>query len=274
MFPILKARLELQMVPERLNALLEADATLTALGYQDHLEELQQMEGLQESADTNTFINSVEAIYKTALNTVLKQHGVHCDIEASIFDLHDVLFGLTVLDNYSDTDRLYALTDDPNSPEEALGELLELVGNYECEHYMNLLQYVSGTLIERIHALGEPDPLQGPSEALRARVAERLRPYVERFQSQRTLIIESLVKDERMSLGLPLSTYVEAARTALQALPVDDWALECLGLALASNRAEHVFRRSILIELEGLVDDAMQLTRVDVALGKLLKELG
>lgn len=274
MFPILKARLELQMVPERFNALLAADETLQSLGFQDHLEELQQMEGLQESDDTNVFIDGVESIYRTALLTVLKQFGVHCVEDTPVIDLQDILFGLTVLDNYSDLDRLYAITDDPDSAEEALGELLELVASHPCEYYMERLTYVSGGLIERIHALGKPDDLMRPSEVLRERVAERLRPYLERYGQPQSLIIQSLVQNERMSLGLPLHLYIEAAKTLLVGLPVERWCVECFGLGLASNRAVSALRRSLLTELEALVEKPDHLTVIDVGLGKLLKEFG
>lgn len=272
MYPVLKARLEQTLTPERLYAFVEADSALQAVGFEDHLVELQQMEGLQESADPATFIDNVEVIYRTAIDAVLKQFGIHCDTSAPMHFLQDALSAVLQLDNYDDTDRLFSITDDSNHPQEALGELLELTGQYDCAHYMTLLTYVTQDLIDRIHAINSPNPDSGPSEQLRERVRTRLKEFLEHYRQEAPLWVETLIYVDRMGLAMPPSFYFnDATLAAILELPAPRQAIECVGLMLASNYATHAFRRFILAQMDGRFDEPLKLTQLDVELGKLLK---
>lgn len=272
MFEQFSAYLDHIVTPERKKIYMDACNALVSIGMVEHGLQIDQQISLAEDGDTEIFLHSVDELLSGCLQQVIGEFGIQLEETVTVAQMTDLLNGLQLIENYDDPETVYAYCQAPEGSEAALADILQLMGAYHAATYMTFLKKVNPALLDRISDLTSvekqqplPDPLQ----------VDRARSRLTNFLAKRTdgpfLIQHAIANMAR--LGAPLDELVEPYRDALDQQPPERVAVELVAFLLASSAAPEEFQAAIAHEGELIFHDVNTVTKLDLAVGKILKDV-
>lgn len=267
-YDYLKAYLDTVVPPLRSDLIIQACELLHELGIDGHDYDLQQELALAENGGMTILLSSIDNLLMPMLRISLQNFGITLFEEATMQQLVDVLNGVNSIENYGDPESILIFCDNAEGPEEALSQILPLLGQYNVGEYLAILDKVEASLLEQIERV-LPETTTGhvpPSEAVtRSRI--RLNTY--RVNRDSLLVIEDIRNGQR--LGLPFALYLEYHTEALESMDIPTLTEQLLGFVLASEVSNDEIYKTCISELEALLIDPTKVIQADVQLKKLLK---
>lgn len=267
-YDYLKAYLDTVVPPLRCDLIIQACELLHELGIDGHEYELQQELALAENADTSIVLSSIDNLLLPVLRISLQNFGITLNDDATMQQIVDVLNGVNGIENYGDPESILIFCDNAEGPEEALAQILPLLGQYTMGEYLALLDTVEASLLEQIErVLPETITDHVPSSDAVLRARERLNLY--RVNRDHLLVIEDIRNGQR--LGLPIALYMEYHTDAFDGMDIPTLTEQLLGFVLASDTQNDHLRATCMVEIEAVLHDPVKVTLADIQLTKLLK---
>lgn len=276
MLDILRDHLSQAATPELLAVIEAAHDVFERIGLEDYEQGFEEllMTGEDEVASDVDPVMAISALTDEILRKILREHGVMASEEANTVFLTTLVTAILDLQDWEDLDTIERICTLDGPPEEIFGELVALVSQENVDEVMTMLVTVDQFLITRMKELTvRPDPVSDYAER-----TEQARGYILKLQALFRLVGTNKLKTARLltegfTVGLPFMVYADVLGREFETLTVDKAAAELLAMALISSDGSENPRSVITQNIEHLISNIDQVTRVDVAIGDLLLRL-
>lgn len=233
MFDFLAAYLTDVCPDEQRTAILDLCEQLVNMGVEGHLFQIDQTLAAADDSETSVVLQNIYLDLDSTAVAVIQELGVTMVDGTSTTMLCDVLKGLEQLTNYDDRDTVIDIIDAGMDSADTLARLLELVGQYRVDDYLNKLDdVIPGTLV-RLRDLADidEDPEELPALEVTHRARERFRKYI---LVHRYTLTEKVVRDGA-HLGITVDSLLDQIGDTIHDLDVHGMAKEMVAVYLASN---------------------------------------
>lgn len=265
-----------EVVPaDRRAAFHYADQVLTGVGHRTHHLAAENLLSLAEDMTTVDLIDHVENAILNSLVDQITEYGIGIQ-ERELGTLTAIFTGLNAIIDFQDQQGILDITDQDDLPEEIFADILALVYSDDAHRYLNALDYVQPSLIQRIVAnasqmveyvedtdeVEEPDE-EAPIERLEGEtgVGEHTRAivkdFVERHHPER--FVGMIQNGAR--LGYSLATYLNQTLDE-ESMSVDSIASEYMAAALATGESPTAAVEKASDRLEARLADIHTLQQV------------
>lgn len=272
MLDILYDYLTQATTPELTQALVHAHAlfaTLEVEDFQDGFEDLLMVADNTDPGDTVTQIVQLTNQYQA---DILRAHDVLLTpdqaVPTSIYNTF--IQGLVDLQNYEDVGQLSRLTLLDTSSEEVFAEVIALVSHQSADELLPYLEQVGQALILRLREYAYTPAitlLEASVPGERQRYLDALNAYCDMVGTRDFFIVVKL--QSGMQPGYPFDVYLTHDLEQLEEKTLAD---ELIATAFVSRDGFDNPRSVIKANLERLVFDLDQLTRVDILINQRLVE--
>lgn len=231
----LEAYLEASTTPELRDLILDACEVLTNAGVDNHLFLLRNVMGEAENGDFDLVYGGIVGTLVPLLRHNLGEFGIKLVEEVELPVLVSMFEALNTIEDWDDPDTLNALSEAPEGNEEALADILEVVGDMTSSDYLMVLESVSEDLMKRIGEITTRyNAGPQPAVELVERARKRLRELFDKdHYGEDSLFVQRLV--DGLRLGLDFHPTVEPLLPQIAELEPDAMARELVALAYASS---------------------------------------
>lgn len=279
MFETLSAYLDGRASPEQKALLLNACRILVEAGYDEHVSTLYQNVVTADLADTDIYQTTVEVYMVPLYRRKLAEFGVITSDYAQLEILGSIMEALNRIDNWDDAETLNDMCANDEGPNEALSDLLGLVGEHSSEEYLAALESVSPDLMTRItevtDAAIEGQIQTDPQEvqSARERVVARLRKFLRHIPAQHHSLLDRYL-DGRGRVNESVRAMVYPFYDALAAMDnLSHVALEILALLAGSDLPDAELQTGTMGLTEQLVgEDEFKLVTISREVEAIIKK--
>jgi hypothetical protein len=260
--------------PQLVTVLTNAQNLFDRLGMEAHDEAFLELLMADDEADAGETLAGVIALTDRLLVAVLGQHGILVADEATTQQMVDLVRVLLDIPGWEDQHGLLVVAQQPKATIERLAELVEVVNGAPAETVMPTLDSASATLLTKIASLCAQNLIDEDEEDVLGFRQSRLDAY-RAFVDQQMLkdtLIQTLIANG-MTAGYPFKLYVDQIGRDIESLPALGAAQELVGMALLSSDGYTHPDAAIGPQLEFLIADPDQRTKVHVATRDLIFKL-
>lgn len=238
MLDLLSDYLNTAASPEDKHHIAVADRVLerTQLDYEHVIEELL---ALDESADSDSTLTEIMAVYRTQLFYLLQLHAVDVSDGVTLLQLAEIVNGLLDLDNYDNPQKLIDMSDEDAPPLEKFCVMLEQVTRYTADELLQMVEEVADGFFVRLKSVNQS--VEHEDENLLNDRRARIFAYRKYLIYLESIAAPLVYLDQLLRVGinpsLPYSMYANLIdkQEPLSALPVKTVARELFGAALISE---------------------------------------
>jgi hypothetical protein len=140
------------VVPESRRGILHhADNVLISVGHRTHHIAVENLISQADEMETVDLIDQAEGAIVNSMIDQISEYGIGIK-ERNLGTITAIFTGLTDIIGYSDQQAILDICDQDDLPEESLSDILALVYNDDSERYVQVLDYVLPSLIQRVIA--------------------------------------------------------------------------------------------------------------------------
>lgn len=260
--------------PQQGASLTSAQNLFDRLGMEAHDDAFLEILMCDDDADSGETMARITDLTDQLLVAVLSQHGIMVTDDATVQDMTAIVTVLLDIPGWEDQHGLLVVAQQPKATIERLAELVEIVSGSAAETTMTLLDSVEASLLCKIASLcGQNliDEDELDSLGFRQARLDEYRKYVDQNQLQNTQLQVMIANG--LNAGYPFRLYLDEIGRELEQLPPLVAAQELVGMAVLSSDAHTNPDASILPQLEFLIADPDQRTRVHAAARNLIHRL-
>lgn len=164
------------VVPEaRRPTLHHADQVLVSVGHRTHHLGTENIISQMEDMEAADVVDSVEAVIVNSMIDQISEYGIGIK-ERDLSTITAIFTGMNDMIGYMDQQSILDICDQDDLPEETFSDILALIYSDDSERYLQVLDYVTPSLIQRIIANSsqfvdelddeddEPEPIDSASE--------------------------------------------------------------------------------------------------------------
>jgi len=276
-----------EVVPEaRRSAFLHADHVLTGVGHRTHHLAVENLLSLAEDMTTVDLIDYAENAIAQSLVDLISEYAIGIK-DRELGTLVAIFTGMDDIIDYSDQQAILDICDQDDLPEEIFADILALVHATDSERYLQAIDYVQPSLIQRFIAnssqmvefvdvdedeeddeiadvdIERVDGETGVGEHTRAIVKD----FIDRHNPEHFV---ALIHDGGR-LGYSLATYLNQTLND-ETMSIDEIAREYMAAALATGEAPVVAVDKASDRLEARLADIHTLQQVLQVLRGYLNE--
>lgn len=147
--------LEGVVTPEQLDAYLNATRVLEGVGLSSHMDELQQVFGMQDGvSDNDLFRDRVHGVLVSAVEHCLDQYGIHMMDTTALPVSTAILESVALVEQYILPESLLAVAaSEDDSPEDVIAELTQMIAGHQDVDYVEHLASVDSATVVRLESV-------------------------------------------------------------------------------------------------------------------------
>lgn len=271
MLDLLSDYLDVATSPEEKLVIERALNVLDKMGLEDYEYVFEDMIGTVDEVDADKTMDEVRTYVTSLMFTVLKQHSIEIEAEASMAMLADLIQALLDLDNHEERESLMAIVNQDNiSTNEMFAELVAMVTKYTTDDILQIVSTVSSTFLDRIRTnqnVVEHEEVELPTD--RQKLIADLKAYL-------TFVahlggaphLESVIRSG-MDVGMPFHLYAQAMLYIFDKLKPEAIGRELFGIAVICGNGYSTRNELIKVSLESFVSEPDIVTAIMAQVNQL-----